>query len=1005
MARPQVDFDKIKREALARANELVPLWLPAGKYEGREWVSTNPRRSDKSAGSFKVNCSTGIWSDFATGEAGGDLISLHAYLFGSSQLDAALALAELLGIATDANPAPQGRPAEAAPRVAPRDDEPPPAEKSDGWDAIAPVPLNAPPIPERHFRHGEPSFKWAYRDAKGAVLFWVLRFDPKKKGERKQFCPITFCEKDGQRRWRWKGFPLPRPIYQLDELTKHPDAPVLICEGEKAADAAARLMPGWIATTSPNGAKSPKKCDWSVLTGRRVVIWPDYDEVGRAYLHDVARLVGPYAASIEEIRLPLAGTPMADGTINPQSREPEDGWDAADALQEGWTAAHLDALDKAGALVRPHQRVGRGKGQHGAHVFPTDTHRPGEVSRELLREPGALHPETGQPWPPIVGSWTVSNDGVQEPGHQGQAGPLIAMRPIWVEACTYQPIGNKVSWGVHIRFFDMAWRPRSHAFPMRRLSEQGGVLGQELLDMGLPVISGKEKMLCRYLLVQSQAASHVRATSKLGWLDDDGDGPRIFVLPDQVIGDSQTIIYQPDAPNMEYLAATLHAGGTIDDWRTHVAERCRGNAVLMFFLLCGLAPPLMRFTETASGGFHLAGGSTTGKTTALQVAVTAWGCGADPQSGPQHTAIRRWKATGNAIESIAEMHNHMLLALDEINETDPRELGGIIYQLAGGQSKGRATLHGGLRAPRHWQLLYVSSGERSVRDILRQAGQTLQGGQQVRLPEIPAEDPRTGANAIIECTGDLQPAEFAEKLKHACARYYGTAGPVMVAWLIGQVAHHGQHAFVGQLRKELRAIEEKLMERLAAHKEKLSDENRRALRQFALVALAGAHAEQAGIIPWDLAASFEAVESVVLRWVRDQGSERTEVERGLVHLRDQLIARMTQIVDVNADPDKMKGQQLIGFFSESHLMLLPTAYRGLVTEYDGISLLRELERRGMLSTNKGRLTKRSPALRPLDGARPPLYWIDWKFLDDTENDGEPPDGTMRQKRLDDDVPF
>lgn len=991
----RIDFAQIKQAALASLSRLVEDWLPEGKREGAEWVALNPQRQDATAGSFKVNLHSGVWADFATGDKGGDPIALYAFLHDCSQLDAARAIGELLGVvAADSRATAIPAARSDAPRA------PAPAPTDDGWQALLPVPAGAPPPPDAHYRHGKPAKRWAYRDASGGVLFWVLRFD--KKGD-KTIVPLTFCARGGERAWRWKALPVPRPLYNLDELARRPDAPVLVCEGEKAADAAASLCPDWVATTSPNGSKSAGKADWSTLAGRRVIVWPDYDEAGREYAHDVARLAGQYAAQVDEIRLPLAGTPLEDGEIDAQSREPAPGWDAADALADGWTAAHMRVLDAAGALTRAHQRAARGKGQHGALVFPGQLHRPGERAQELSRAVDALHPDTGQPWPPIMGGWTVSNDGIQEPGQHGGPGPLISLRPIWVEACTFQPIGNRVSWGVHIRFYDLAYKLRSHAFPMRRLSEQGGVLGQELLDMGLPVVSGKEKMLCRYLLVQSQAAPHVRATSKLGWLDDDTDGPRVFVMPDQVIGEAATIIYQPEAPNMEYLAATLHAGGTIDDWRTHVAGLCEGNAVLMFFLLAGLAPPFMRFTETASGGFHLAGGSTTGKTTALQVAVTAWGCGADPQSGPQHTAIRRWKATGNAIESIAEMHNHMLLALDEINEVDPRELGGIIYQLAGGQSKGRATLHGGLRAPRHWQLLYVSSGERSVRDILRVAGQTLQGGQQVRLPEIPAEDPRTGANAIIEKTGDLEPAEFAEKLKHACARYYGTAGPVMVAWLIGQVAQHGQHAYVGQLRRELRAIEDKLVERLLAQDEKLSDENRRALRQFALVVLAGAHAHQAGIVPWDFAASFEAVEAVVLRWVRDQGSERTEVERGLAHLRDQLISRNAQIVDAQADPEKVTVRDVIGYFSQSHLMLLPSAFKELVKEYDSTALQRELIKRGFSPTpNRGRMTKRAPALRPLDGGRPPLIWVDWKFLDDEEEGGG---GSMRQQALDTNVPF
>src|SRR5215204_1059428 len=68
---------------------LVGSWLPKGRREGNEWVALNPRRADRSLGSFKVNLQTGRWADFATGDAGGDAISLLAYLRGVSQAQAA----------------------------------------------------------------------------------------------------------------------------------------------------------------------------------------------------------------------------------------------------------------------------------------------------------------------------------------------------------------------------------------------------------------------------------------------------------------------------------------------------------------------------------------------------------------------------------------------------------------------------------------------------------------------------------------------------------------------------------------------------------------------------------------------------------------------------------------------------------------------------------------------------------------------------------------------------
>jgi hypothetical protein len=91
-------FGHVNRAALASFPILVARWLPDGRREGNEWTARNPRRDDKRLGSFKVNLRTGRWADFATGDKGGDPISLAAYLAGLSQSQAARRLAECLGI-------------------------------------------------------------------------------------------------------------------------------------------------------------------------------------------------------------------------------------------------------------------------------------------------------------------------------------------------------------------------------------------------------------------------------------------------------------------------------------------------------------------------------------------------------------------------------------------------------------------------------------------------------------------------------------------------------------------------------------------------------------------------------------------------------------------------------------------------------------------------------------------------------------------------------------------
>lgn len=84
--------------ALHSAEILVPEWLPEGRQQAAEWVCRNPTRADRHAGSFSVSLVDGCWHDFATGDGGGDLVSLYAYLWNVRQTDAARMVADRLGL-------------------------------------------------------------------------------------------------------------------------------------------------------------------------------------------------------------------------------------------------------------------------------------------------------------------------------------------------------------------------------------------------------------------------------------------------------------------------------------------------------------------------------------------------------------------------------------------------------------------------------------------------------------------------------------------------------------------------------------------------------------------------------------------------------------------------------------------------------------------------------------------------------------------------------------------
>jgi hypothetical protein len=93
----RIDFKLLASRCLRHSDSLVKEILPEGHQRGNEWISRNPMRCDRNPGSFSINLKTGKWADFATGDCGGDIISLIAYIYQEPQLEAAKRLNKILG--------------------------------------------------------------------------------------------------------------------------------------------------------------------------------------------------------------------------------------------------------------------------------------------------------------------------------------------------------------------------------------------------------------------------------------------------------------------------------------------------------------------------------------------------------------------------------------------------------------------------------------------------------------------------------------------------------------------------------------------------------------------------------------------------------------------------------------------------------------------------------------------------------------------------------------------
>ncbi|MEM7171264.1 MAG: DUF5906 domain-containing protein [Pseudomonadota bacterium] len=199
--------------------------------------------------------------------------------------------------------------------------------------ALSPIPASAPNTTFRHRRYGEPSHVATYRSLDGQLLGYTARFDwVSEEGKtQKAVLPRTYCiDANGGPSWQWKGFAKPYPLYRQEQLLDRPEAPVLLVEGERCAEAAQEHFPDHVALSWLGGCKAVDQVDWRPLGGRRVVLWPDNDPPGQKAMKKIA-------AHLQEI-----GCPDVRLVQVPEGLPPT--WDLADCLPHEFQRQNLRDL-------------------------------------------------------------------------------------------------------------------------------------------------------------------------------------------------------------------------------------------------------------------------------------------------------------------------------------------------------------------------------------------------------------------------------------------------------------------------------------------------------------------------------------------------------------------------------------------------------------------------------------------------------------------------------------
>ncbi len=371
---------------------------------------------------------------------------------------------------------------------------------------------------------------------------------------------------------------------------------------------------------------------------------------------------------------------------------------------------------------------------------------------------------------------------------------------------------------------DMDGKPRNVDFDRAMLAKRGApdVLAP-LFAAGLRLEADGEMIVLQWLKAAAPDQEIV-VMDRPGWQEHPGIADPVFVSPDG------TVFGTPDGTVLELAAnariAPEHAeSGNLQCWQEAIraalsVPACPHWAIGAFSSFAGVIASL---TDIDTCGINLSGLSTSGKTTAQRLAVSAWSTPDIRKPGLLQSA----RSTVNAAEALAHRATGTILALDELAHLDGKELARLIYMLAGGVGKGRMNADSTIRSTQNWVTFAILSSEISLGEKIEKDNGQWSMGMAVRFPDVDVAD----VNRYVD-------ADILEKID-GINKHYGHAGPAFVRALFEAGIHRHPLELRNRIMQAARALAGEASDSAIT----------RAATPFAILFIAGELAKSFGLLP------------------------------------------------------------------------------------------------------------------------------------------------------------
>lgn len=564
-------------------------------------------------------------------------------------------------------------------------------------------------------------------------------------------------------------------------------------------------------------------------------------------------------------------------------------------------------------------------------------------------QPATVDSDTGELTSSLPVGYALFDDGVYALAEEEAAEPIFICTPMRVSA-VYSDKAHK-GWGklISVKSPDGVW----HDVPVMNalLARTPGDIVARLVNHGLELgTDRKSKDRLLTLLGRWKPAQSMTSVPQLGWVDENRSA---FALGKNVIGQGAIL------PLLDFArgpAAHLVTKGSVSTWKADIGMKCRGNPMMVLAVSLAFSGPLLACVGMSGGGLHFRGASSSGKTTLLNLAASVWG---------NSDLITQWRATSNGLESIAASLNDILLPLDEIAEISARTLQETIYMLANGTGKARMTKDITTDEIQRWRLALISSGEISVAEKLKEAGQRQMAGQEARLIDIEADSRAHGA--FDDLHGSETAAMFADMLKAAVRTNHGAVGHTFVRGIFVN-----KKGFDGYVRDCLAQLCAEALGKLPLEPDGVVS---RVAQRFALVGVAGELATQFKLTGWDKGDAQKVAVAAFLDWHdRIHGEKHEEVANVIEPIQKFLAANLDSLPEVgsqvSSDPIGWKDATRVYLTAECWHQIYP----GLMATQAAISLMNMSL---LLPGEQGRHMRKTSRAIP---GRPRLYTLNTKAV-------------------------